>query len=429
MFRTKTWEQTSINSFDLGCGFAEESHQRSSWVTVSGSEQELLVPQILDHWSQGNSLLMLSQIPRGDWVEKVEQAIAQEFRRGLHVAVTTSGSSGEPKVVVHEVSRLFEAARAIIDELKIEAGSVLNYFHPLYTAGILNNLVVAMELKADLVMMGNFNFQSPGRLATWLDRSTEEFNIWLSPKMSQVLLTVLRNNAALRQKLPGRLLSAISATGPLAQKTQIEFEALTGKRLNNTFGTTEHLFIAAELDEASQGSLRLLKDVKGRLNSSEMVDEEEVGILEISTPYQAKMVFESEQGTIRVLSADNGDPSPTGDLASLNDRKLTLHGRTDSLWVESGLNVSLELLQRTVCEVEGVSDCFASGSNGRLFLVVESALKEDQLEKLVRFTIDQKLPTEYQPRVLKVLEALPRTFSGKVDRQKILISGSWEGPR
>lgn len=423
MFQIKLWDERSSIPLDIGRDFCEQSNQESKWVTLSGSDQRLVVPQILDNWRSGKSILMLSHLPDDEWVSKVEETIRKEFQRGLHIAVTTSGSTGEPKVVVHEVARLFKAARSIIDELHIEPASVLNFFHPLYMAGVLNNLVLAMELGTELVLFENFIFKSPGRLSTWLQNSDEKFNIWLSPKMAQVLLTVLRNNSDLSDAFSKRILSSLSATGPLPIKTQEEFLTLTGSRLINTFGTTEHLFIATDhaSDVLERSQLRFMRGVKGRIRDRELTGDSKPGVLEVSTPYQARMVLESENFSIRRKVLGEGELRPTGDLASLDERTVFLSGRTDSLLVQSGLNVSLELLERTVREVAGVSDCFAYESGGRLDLVVESLAEKEPLSRYLRLAIDKALPGEYRPRRIQVVAELPRTFSGKIDRQAILL--------
>ena len=119
------------------------------------------------------------------------------------------------------------------------------------------------------------------------------------------------------------------------------------------------------------------------------------------------------------LSIQKNTPFPTGDIASLEGSLLSVRGRSDSLIVSSGLNISLELLERTVLAHADVSEVFATVAGTRIWLFLESQVDANTLTDEVRTLVATQLPKEYRPASISVLVQFPRTFSGKLDRMAL----------
>lgn len=389
------------------------------WLPIQGELQEELVPTLHKYLDSDKNLFLVSQYPDGEWVTQTLEILESEFPDKGFLALASSGSTGRPKVIVHDITSLRIAARSAIDHLRLEPTRFLSFFHPLYTAGVLNNLVLAQELDVPLVLMGTWDLNSPKKLFDYLSGTDFESSFWLSPRMAQIITGSLRINQNFQDTFRSKVRKVISATGPLSRETQKEFFFLTGTRLLNTYGTSEHLFISAERIDTEASDTFLLPHVDASLTSECVIDGSRAGHLNVTTPYQARGLVNETGGQMEFLSIQKNTPFPTGDIASLEGSLLSVRGRSDSLIVSSGLNISLELLERTVLAHADVSEVFATVAGTRIWLFLESQVDANTLTDEVRTLVATQLPKEYRPASISVLVQFPRTFSGKLDRMAL----------
>lgn len=113
---------------------------------------------------------------------------------------------------------------------------------------------------------------------------------------------------------------------------------------------------------------------------------------------------------------------PTGDHGELNDAVLTVHGRRGDLIITGGENVWPAAVERALASHAGVREVAVVGQadlewGARVVAVVvpADATSPPLLDEL-RAWVKQTLPAHAAPTVLRVVEHLPRTASGKVRR-------------
>jgi len=134
------------------------------------------------------------------------------------------------------------------------------------------------------------------------------------------------------------------------------------------------------------------------------------------------------------LSADRFLPDPfdasgkgrlyrTGDVVFfLPDSNLVFVGRTDRQVKIRGYRIELDGIEATLAEYPGVRQCAVvlTGKSGRERLVAYAAAHEHVSAGDLRRFLGARLPNYAVPSTLVFLPDLPRTSSGKIDRQALL---------
>ncbi|GAA3600233.1 hypothetical protein GCM10022223_14740 [Kineosporia mesophila] len=138
------------------------------------------------------------------------------------------------------------------------------------------------------------------------------------------------------------------------------------------------------------------------------------GELWVRTPYAA-LGYLGGTGPLRT----DGARSTVGDLASLDQGVLTLHGRADSAILTASATVVPDEVETQVRTIAGVRDAVVFGIPAPGIGEIVAALVEPDGPALtagrLRTTVEAGLATAHRPRVWFVGE-LPRTASGKPAR-------------
>jgi len=144
------------------------------------------------------------------------------------------------------------------------------------------------------------------------------------------------------------------------------------------------------------------------------------GAVEVRSP-TAMRCYRTEGGEHDPKDADGW--LATGDLGELDaDGLLTVHGRADDVILTGGEKVWPEAVEAVLRAVPGVTDVAVIGRSdaewGQVVVAVVEAASGQVPPGLdvLRATVKESLPPWFAPRAVEVVQALPRTPSGKVRR-------------
>lgn len=340
-------------------------------------------------------------------------------------AFLTSGSTGVPKLVVHTVEDLREASRKIIQRFPEVAGKRLHHLFPEnYMAGILNSSVIPIISGGTIVLDNRFDFRSS---FTLLARAMEHKSemAWLSPSMLAAMTSqALRGRSVFP---PWELI--LAATGPLSTGARDQGIATSGIPILNTFGTTESLFISAELKPSNEVSCGIpLDGVQASIQIDELTRSQiGSGPLCIESNTTAKYIFQGLKDNEGKISYTEVVPLSlnyilTGDLSIISEQGIHIIGRTDDIVVLGGLNVSLSRVEEVARQFQHILDVCAiapfGGSIADLILYFEIFPDVEFSERNFHQYLVSELGIESSPRRL-VNISLPRTANGKVARQTL----------
>ncbi|WP_407836832.1 AMP-binding protein [Streptomyces sp. DSM 116496] len=222
-------------------------------------------------------------------------------------------------------------------------------------------------------------------------------------------------------------------TGPIREF----FERLPACRLNNHYGQSESAMVTAHTLTGSPSTWPALPPIGTPLPGCELlidpVDpaEPEVGeLLVAGLPLSLGYLNQEQLNAERFVTID---PSPqghtrafrTGDLVRLDDGVLQFLSRRDHDVKIRGFRVNLLEVDVWLLEQSGVVEAAcvavetAEGSRTlRAVITVEEDAPPADTGELLR-RLGEVLPAPAVPVSITVVEALPRTASGKIDRQRI----------
>ena len=399
-----------------------QSRDLTGW-HVSTSENRFKAAQAGYHCVYGgkSTLFVQGDVPKVQILEIVDQLnFVYPKTPGLS-AFLTSGSTGRPKIIVHSVENFFESAKKILVRHQSVADKIWHHFFPInYMAGILNSLIVPWESGGSVLLDEAFNFSTPLKLMNKQSNLNSSI-AWLSPSMIASLskFAIKKTGSSLNWDF------IFSATGPLDTTIRDNFRRDLGVDVINTYGSTEQMFISGEVvpnHEVSCG-----KAFSGV--SLEIVPKS--GTIRVKSDVIASGVFtwSATLQNYEFKEFNRNDPLETADVGSILDGCLYVHGRTDSIVVLGGLNVSLSAIEDVARSLPDVLEAFAWAPNGgsqrdlHLFLDVVENFDDDIMD--FRNQLNLRLGVEQAPKKIFAFP-LPRTNSGKIDRQKLIAFASKE---
>jgi amino acid adenylation domain-containing protein len=336
----------------------------------------------------------------------------------LAYVIYTSGSTGRPKGVAVSHRALVASTRARL--ALYGTGGTLFLAAPLCFDS-------SISMFAPLVSGGAVRLSSPGaerdvvRLADEAARDATQ--LLLLPSLYGELLEVW----GARQP-PGLLVAIVAGEAASPSLVRRHFLLVPARRLVNEYGPTEGtVFCTAHEctpEDGAADSVPIGKAVAGY--EVELLDDAlrpvtggSLGGIYIRGPGLAEGYLDDPAATAQAfLPAPGGRRYRTGDLGRLRaDGSLEFHGRSDDQVKVSGVRVELGEIDRLLETIPEVAEAAAVLADGRIVghlrLRPGASLDPDAARALLLGTA----PNHLVPRELRLVEALPRTPSGKVDRR------------
>lgn len=346
----------------------------------------------------------------------------------------TSGSTGKPKGIAGRLKGIDHFIRWEIETLGISEGVRVSQLLPLTFDGSVRDLFIPLCAGGAVCVPDSKQMilDTP-RLIQWLDEY--EINlIHCVPSLFRALI----NGAPQADQL--KALRHIVMAGEAVMPADVgRWTQTFGERVQlvNLYGTSEttlakfsYLIKESDKDRASipvgkplPGARALVLDSKGRICPPGTVGE-----IYIRTPYRSLGYINQPELTSAVFVQNplNDDPQDlvhkTGDLGRiLEDGNFEFVGRKDDQVKIRGMRVELGEIENLLREHAAVRDVAvidredASHNKFLCAYVVTEGTMNGELRELVA----SRLPDYMVPSAFIVMEKLPRTLSGKVDRRAL----------
>ncbi|MEO7068152.1 MAG: amino acid adenylation domain-containing protein [Rhodanobacter sp.] len=344
----------------------------------------------------------------------------------LAYVLYTSGSTGRPKGVCvshHNLANFLVSMRAqpgLVEDDVLCAVTTLSFD----IAGL--ELYLPLIAGARVVLASDAQYRDPDMLLQLLhDRA----------------ITVLQTTPALV-----RLLAARDTTGVLrAVKLLVGGEtlprvlanALEGRcrELWNMYGPTETTIWSTIMRVAAgTGSVPLgrpiahtqvyLLDERGQLVPEGEVGEIWIGGSGVAVGYLFRDDLTSERFLPDPFAADGSRMYGTGDLGSQRNGLLYFHGRADHQIKLRGFRIEPGEIEAAAGADPAVRECVAvaqqvADNDLRLVLYVATTERDAALEPRLRERMRKQLPAYMLPQHIELLETLPKTPNGKIDRNAL----------
>lgn len=328
----------------------------------------------------------------------------------------SSGSTGSPKIALRPGHAALEEARHYAATMAIGEDDAILAMPPMSHAyGYGMCVMVPLLTGADVVTTRRFSIQL-------IRRALAEHGVTIVPTVPAMLDELsLGGGTDLRQ-----VRCVLVAGAVLPRRTATLFRSKTGVTAIPLYGTTETGGI-------SVGTCASGSNVDGRVGPPmDGVDidvrrSQETEALGSDTGklfVRSRSLFAGyldDQGQITSPARDGW--FETGDLAGIDDDgTIHLRGRDSEVINMSGLKVVPCEVEEVIAQLPGVLEVKVYGGQHRWGMQVVKAVvatQGDLSEAHVRAHCERQLVYYKRPQMIALVDALPRTPTGKIDRQRL----------
>ncbi len=394
-----------------------------SWNVYEGNNRSQIF-QVIDLILKENlNFIFLSSVLKTEHKALIANELEKSFGsdQGL-LAFLTSGSSGTPKIVIHEIDTLLKSASKIAIAYPSIASKRFHHLFPTnYVAGVLNCILVPLIAEGSIFFDDQFSFKTPFLIEKRVIQNKCQVS-WMSPGMLASL-----NVAKLNLKKNFKAFELIlSATGPLNSTLRIQAQESLCCEILSTYGTSELLFISGErlprkTVSIGEPFMNISLSTKVQNASHNYRNAEE---LIVKTDTIAKGVLRKIENTNQFQLEKYSDKMAfsTCDLVVEDNTHFVIVGRTDDMIVLGGHNISLSNIENIANSVDGIIESCARAkfegtfSSLELLYEVSENSKTFKIENLVNSL--KVLGYESTPRINRKIKFI-RNHNGKIDKFKI----------
>ena len=362
-------------------------------------------------------------VPQADPAALAAALVDRATPQNLAYLIYTSGTTGRPKGVMIEHASIANLVASDLAEFALGPGDrVAQGSSPAYDSSI-EETWLALAAGGTVVVLDDRVVRSGPDLLAWLQH--ERITVFCPPP------TLLRATGCKdpRTALPDLRLLYV---GGEALPEDVADLWSAGRRLENGYGPTECSVTATRCTVQAGAPITIGRPVRG--NTAVVLDDElravpqgEVGELCLGGAGVARGYRNNEQQTAErfVQHPEHGRIYRTGDLVRQDAQgNLVYLGRRDTQVKVRGHRIELEQIETRLAELPGVREavCAVQGEGSRKsivgFVVPSDPATPPDLEAL-RNQLVVLLPAPMVPTKLGLLEALPKSVGGKLDRKRL----------
>lgn len=350
-------------------------------------------------------------------VEPVNETVAPD---DLAYILYTSGSTGVPKGVCisHRNARAF--VDWAVDELDVGPRDRLSNHAPLTFDLSVLDLYAAFAVGASVHLIPTYMAYTPRELTAFLyDR---EITIWYS--VPSVLTLMLREGGLLDRPAPAHLRAVLFAGEPFPIAGVRSLAGWSGARLLNLYGPTE-TNVCTFHEVRPEDLLRDRPVPIGVACSGDKVWARRPDGSVCGPGEQGELVVEGPTVLLGYWGGDRQTPVyPTGDIVTVRpDGSFDFVGRRDHQVKVRGRRVELGEVEAALDAHPAVAAAAAivSGTGVDSRLVACVVVTDHTGPMALRRHCAERLPSYLLPDEVRLMDALPRTRTGKIDRNALSV--------
>lgn len=342
--------------------------------------------------------------------------------------IYTSGSTGAPKGVVVSHRSVADFIDWAVETYELDEATVFGNQSPFHFDVSVLDIFGALKTGGTLVLIPEHLFAFPAELLAYLKGAHVNFIIWVP----SVLIHIATTNT-LADHPPTGITKVLFAGEPMpAKHLNYWIRHLPHALFSNLYGPTEAAVIACyyvvdrafgDQEAIPIGGPCRNVDLLVLNESGTACGAGEVGELHIRGTSLAAGYWNDRARTDAVFVQNPLNPHfqekvyRTGDLVKFNERgELLFLGRKDSQIKYSGYRIELGEIESAAMGIDGVSQAcvFFDEDQKQIVLGYVSAAAVDEAQ--VRRRLTAQLPKYMVPTLVRRINAMPLTPSGKVDK-------------
>jgi cyclohexanecarboxylate-CoA ligase len=359
-------------------------------------------------------------------VSHAERATLAKLRPGPNEVVEliyTSGTSGEPKAVMHTANTVLAPARCFIDDIGLTGRDIVFMGSPYaHQTGFLYGMLMPIMLGTTTVALDAWLAADAVAL---IEREGATFSMGSTPFLSDVV----NLPDAARTRVSRTLRTWVCAGAPIPRVLVQRAKAEMNLDVLSCWGMTENagLTITRKRDPQAKAFETDGRALPG--NEVRVVDDlrrpvppEAVGHLQARGITHFVGYLKKPQ--LNAIDADGW--FDTGDLARMDaDGYIRIVGRTKDVIIRGGENIPVAEVENLIYRHPAVAECAVVAmpddrlSERACVFVRPKADAQLDLGELTCFLAAQGMAKPYWPERLELLTEMPRTPSGKIQKFKL----------
>lgn len=335
----------------------------------------------------------------------------------------TSGTTGEPKGVLHTSNTLFSNVRPYAERLGLGSADIVFMASPMaHQTGFLYGLMMPIYLQGSAVLQDTWDPNFAARVAE-AERPT--FTMASTPFLADLVEVAPRHRDALAS-----LKVFVAAGAPIPGALVEKAGHSVGARIVSAWGMTENGAVTMTCpDDPAERSIQ----TDGRaLPFMEVAVQDDQGGA-VATGQEGHLMVRGASLFVGYLKrpelygVDRDGWFATGDLARMDEQGyIRITGRTKDVVIRGGENIPVVEIENLLYKHPAISAVALVGCpDARLgerlcaYVTLHDPAASLSLEQVTGFLLEQRLTRNYLPEYLEVLPALPRTPSGKIQKFKL----------
>lgn len=329
----------------------------------------------------------------------------------LAAILYTSGTTGRSKGAMLTHTNLLSNAQTLTRAWRYSSEDVLLHALPIFhTHGLFVASNVTLAAGASMIFLPAFDLDDMARML---------------PKASTIMgvptfYTRMLGDDRFNRESMAHMRLCVSGSAPLLGETHRAFYAKTGHAILERYGMTETNMITSNPYDGGRRPGTVgppLADVEVRLGTP---DEKGIGGIEVRGPNVTPGYWHNREKTDESFTEDGF--FITGDLGTISDDGyVSIVGRQKDLVISGGYNIYPKEVEIQIDSLPGVVESAVYGvPHDDLGEAVAAAVViepgSDVTVQTLLEALQDKLARFKQPRVITIVDALPRNTMGKVQK-------------
>jgi cyclohexanecarboxylate-CoA ligase len=336
--------------------------------------------------------------------------------------IYTSGTTGEPKGVMHSANTVMANIIPYAERLQLDAEDVVLMASPMaHQTGFMYGLMMPIMLKASAVLQ---DIWEPKKAVEIINREKASFTMASTPFLTDLTRAVTENKTPV-PSLKTFLCAGAPIPGPLVEQAR----AALGTKIVSAWGMTENGAVTLiELNDPDERAFTTdglpLRGVELKVagEDGQSLPSGEAGKLFV----RACSNFGGYLRRQHLNGTDAEDWFDTGDLARMDAQGyIRITGRSKDVIIRGGENIPVVEIESLLYRHPAVAmAAIVAYPDERLgeracAVVVTKPGQSFDMSTLVDYLKAQKVAIQYIPERLELLDAMPATPSGKIQKFKL----------
>jgi len=356
-------------------------------------------------------------------VERQQRAARGPSPNDLIQLIYTSGTSGEPKAVMHTSNTVLAPAVAFINEIPLTPDDVVFMGSPFaHQTGFLYGMLMPVRLGSTAVVLDIWSAEDA---VSMIEREGATFSMASTPFLSDMIDLP----DGLRKTVAKTVRTWVCAGAPIPRILVQRAKAEMNLDVLSAWGMTENgcMTLARKTDPPA----RVFQTDGRAVNGTEarVVDDSKRPVAADTEGHlQARGIthFVGYLKKPHLNSIDKDGWFDTGDLARQDkDSYIRIVGRTKDVIIRGGENIPVAEVENMIYRHPDIAECAIVampddrlGERACVFILTKDG-RDMTLPELTGFLGDNGMAKQYWPERVEVVAEMPRTPSGKIQKFKL----------